>query len=83
MPDKIKKFLRKLSKKQLAFLLPFVSRVEANDLMGLDIKQLKGQKDMYRLRVGRYRIIFCRISDKENEIVLVGLRDDQTYRDYK
>ncbi len=38
-------------------------------VQGLDVKKLQGVCDQYRLRVGKYRVIF--IVDKGNLVVLV------------
>lgn len=47
----------------------------------LDIKKLQGEADCYRLRVGRYRIIFEWIDGvpKIIEIQAIVKRDEQTY----
>lgn len=82
MTDKIKKFLRKLTKKQLTYLIPYVDRISLNELTGLNIKPLKGHKGLYRARVGKYRIVY-RLKDHDStDILFVGKRDDQTYRDF-
>lgn len=81
MSDKIKKFLRKLNRKQLTYLLPFIDRVELNDLEGLNVKPIKGHDQYFRLRAGKYRIIFIR-NENGNQIVAIAHRDDQTYRDF-
>lgn len=47
----------------------------------LDIKQLQGQNGKYRLRVGRYRVIFEVIDGEPKiiEIQTVAKRDERTY----
>lgn len=40
-----------------------------NELPFGDVKKLQGNKDDYRLRVGDYRIIFCK--DDENSTILI------------
>lgn len=81
MPDKIKKFLRKLTDKQLAYLLPFIDRVETYNLEGLNIKPLQGHNKHFRVKAGRYRIIFIQ-HNQGNQIVSITRRNDQTYRDF-
>lgn len=76
MADKIKKFLRKLSKQELEQLLPYLMNIEATKLAGIDVKPLKGHKNIYRARVGNYRIIFQSIDQKNTKLLLVGKRDD-------
>ncbi len=82
MADKIKKFLAHLPVNQLLYLRPFMNKVSRNDVGNLSVKPLKGHRGVYRLRAGKYRIIFKPISDSEAQILYVGKRDDQTYRDY-
>lgn len=82
MSGKIEKFLRKLSKKQLAYLMPYVIKVEQNDLGQLDVKPMKGHNGLYRVRVGRYRIVFRRIGTGKTKTLFIGKRDDQTYRNF-
>jgi len=57
------------------------TRVMLGEIAGLDMKKLKGHDDLFRVRVGDYRLIFQNIGDK---FILVDARkrDDQTYRDY-
>jgi mRNA interferase RelE/StbE len=43
-----------------------------------DIKKLKGSEDNYRLRVGRYRVIFTE-SATTIHAAYIGKRDSQTY----
>lgn len=76
--DKIEKLLRKISKKQREYLLRIIEKLLSDNKKGLDIKKLKNT-DFYRLRSGRFRIIF----HKENkEIIIDGikLRDENTYK---
>lgn len=46
-----------------------------------DIKQLQGQNGKYRLRVGRYRVLFEVIDGEPKiiEIQLIAKRDERTY----
>jgi len=55
-------------------------QLASGDEAGLDIKPLKGNKGVYRARVGNYRVIFRR--DVDFELIAVVKRDDQTYRDF-
>ncbi|QQS70056.1 hypothetical protein IPP75_02885 [Candidatus Saccharibacteria bacterium] len=82
MTDDIKKFLRKLTKKQLEYVLPYMDKIERNDLAGLDCKPLRGHRGFFRVRAGSYRIVFYVMAAGENRILNVGKRDDQTYRDF-
>jgi mRNA-degrading endonuclease RelE of RelBE toxin-antitoxin system len=81
MADSIAKFLAKLPSAQVELLLSLVRRLTVRDYYGLDVKQLKGQQNMYRLRKGRVRIVFYQ-DESSFRLVSVSNRDDQTYRDF-
>ncbi len=82
MADKITKMLRKLASTNSYWeVRRVIDLILSNDLTGLDIKKLKGHADLFRVRVGRYRIIFREI-DEQNMIIDIDKRDDQTYREY-
>ena len=77
--DKIFKFLRKRTARERQILTATVGRIANNQLDGLDIKKLAGFKNRYRVRVGRFRIIF----DKEragNLVIRIDEKDDRTYK---
>ncbi|MES2971050.1 MAG: type II toxin-antitoxin system RelE/ParE family toxin [Patescibacteria group bacterium] len=80
--DKINKALLKLSDKQRTKLMDAYGRVLAEQVDGLDLKKLKGNSNVYRLRVGDSRLIFQQLLDGERIILYVGKRDDKTYRDF-
>jgi mRNA interferase RelE/StbE len=53
----------------------------SNQPMLSDVKSLKGRKGEFRLRVGRFRIIFTRDKTKDNDflviiVIRVGYRKD-------
>lgn len=79
--DKNQKFLKRLSKKEFAVLQSVMQQIEDGKTANLDIKKLTGHPDIFRVRVGTIRIIF--ISNRNtNEILDVGRRNEQTYRDF-
>ncbi len=80
--DKIDKALRKLSKSQKQQLLVAYARILAGDTTGLDFKKLKGYRGVYRLRIGRQRLVFQWDGKTDGTILQVSRRDDQTYRDF-
>jgi mRNA-degrading endonuclease RelE of RelBE toxin-antitoxin system len=55
-----------------------IEKVIALDLDDLDVKKLKGLENMYRVRKGDIRIIFC-IENTVANILSIGRRDDNTY----
>jgi len=75
--DKIEKLLKKISKKQREKLFAIITKLLSGDKKGLNIKKLKGT-DFYRLKSGRFRIIF----HKETDIIIdsIKLRDENTYK---
>lgn len=54
------------------------SMIIKGSLGGLDVKKLKGRKDVYRVRVGTVRIIFY-MKDEETKIIEIEFRSDTTY----
>ena len=80
MTDSITKLLSKLSKKDLLRIQKTIAQITALQLDGLDIKTLKGQSDIFRARVGNYRIIFSIEQNKTTRIISVGRRSEDTYK---
>lgn len=79
--DKNQKFLKRLSKKEFTTLQAVMQQIEDGKTTNLDIKKLTGHQDIFRVRVGTIRIIF--ISNRNtNEILDVGRRNEQTYREF-
>ncbi len=79
MTDKITKFLLKLNAKQRAAVLAAMEQVQIGNDVGLKLKKLRGHDDVYRVRIGRVRIIFHQAGDKRR-ILDTNFRDDNTYR---
>lgn len=77
--DKIEKFLRKLGKKEReAFELIFLQMYkDYRRIPGL--RRLVGKKSCFRIRLGRYRIIFL-VQKGKIEITKITKRDDQIYK---
>lgn len=73
------KYLKALQKSQRDLILNSIEKLTLKPAEG-DIKKLSGYKDgRYRLRVGKYRIIYKYIDDTDIEILLimdVGNRGD-------
>lgn len=78
--DEIEKLFRKISKKdRLALQLLIEALLRKKD--NLNIKKLK-DSDFYRLRNGRFRIIFHYNSKKEIIIDSIRMRRENTYKDF-
>lgn len=58
------------------------ARVLVGDLKGLNISQLKGSLNTFRVRKGKFRVIYTVNRDGRVEILSVTRRDEKTYRDY-
>jgi mRNA-degrading endonuclease RelE of RelBE toxin-antitoxin system len=81
MADKIQKALQKLKPKERQIIYAIIKQLVAGNIDKLDIKQLKGNKDIYRVRKGDIRIIYFR--DNQNiKLLQVARRNEKTYRNY-
>ena len=76
--DKIEKLLRKINKKERERLLDIIKKLIKKDTKDLNIRKIKNT-DFYRLRSGRFRIIF-HFGEKETFIDSIKLRDEKTYK---
>lgn len=54
-------------------------RIKLDDSEGLDIKQLKGHTDLFRVRKGHLRIVY-RKTTTEFLIVRIDRRNEKTYK---
>ena len=68
--DKISKLLRRRRRNERLML------IAAKDL---DIKKMSGYKNLYRARIGKFRIIFTSYND-QNDIIRIDEKSDNTYR---
>lgn len=79
--NKIEKFLRKLSQKdQEAFLL-LMYQIKKDFRKVPGLKKLTEMRNSYRVRVGRYRMIF-KVTKKDIEFVKITKRDERTYKGF-
>lgn len=79
--DKISKLIRKIPKKEALKIADAIEKIINNQVKELDIKKLRGYDYIYRVRVGKYRIIYTN-NKKEVRIVEISKRDDVTYKKY-
>ncbi len=77
--DRINKFLARTSQEDRHRIDVVWQKVIVGDMQNLDIKKLKGFEDIFRVRVGRFRLIFVKKKDCAPILVLVSNRDDTTY----
>ena len=80
MADKIKKLLAKLTAQERELIKLLILRVKLDDTLGLDIKQLKGHTNLFRVRKGRLRIVYRK--DAESFLIVrIDRRNEKTYKD--
>jgi len=78
--EKIEKLFRKISKEDRKRLLEIVEKLLSRQREGLNIRKVK-DSDFYRLRKGRFRIIF-HYSQEEIIIDSIKLRNKNTYKKF-
>jgi len=80
--DKILKALQKLLPKDRQVIKEILLLIKNNSLSGLDLKKLKNCDNIFRVRVGKMRIIFQKKDNDEYFILAVEKRSDKTYNKY-
>ncbi len=78
--DRNQKFIKKLSAKENHKVRDVVKQILSGNFIGLDIKKLRGLDGLYRVRIGRIRIIFH--AGEQVVIKQISSRDDNTYNDF-
>ena len=76
--DKIKKLFKKISHKEREKLLDIVKQLKSKNNSNLKTIKIVGT-DFYRIRIGKFRIIF-HYEDKKVKIDSIKLRDKDTYK---
>ena len=79
--DKISKAIKKLSPKERRQTKELLLKIESEDFAGLDLKKLKDQKDIFRVRRGDLRIIFNRKNGVVT-ILTIERRSEDTYKKF-
>jgi mRNA interferase RelE/StbE len=77
--DKISKALKKLSSAERKALKKILLTLDKGQYLNLDLKKLKGYKDIYRIRHGHFRIIF-KVDGVVIKILTLEKRNDNTYK---
>lgn len=79
--EKIDKFIKKLSFKEAERIYLIIDKIINRNFENLDIKKLKGFDHIYRVRVGKNRIIY---TDNKGQVKILEIssRDDSTYKKY-
>jgi len=76
----IEKFLKKVPEKDRLKINNTAKYIAAGKTEYLNIKKLKGFDDLYRVKIGRYRVIFKKHRSGIVEVVRTQNRDDNTYK---
>ncbi|PIR92911.1 hypothetical protein COT99_03645 [Candidatus Falkowbacteria bacterium CG10_big_fil_rev_8_21_14_0_10_43_10] len=77
--NKIAKALKKLSGKEAERVKKMLESLKAGSIANLEIKKLKGRKDVFRVREGSIRIIYRRAPDGSFFVLSIERRSDTTY----
>lgn len=77
--DKINKALRKLLPAERKEIKNIILLINIGKYSQLDLKKLKGYDDIFRVRHGRWRIIF-KIDGENIKILTLEKRNDNTYK---
>jgi len=72
------KLLRRISREDRNRIEQATLLIKEGDFSTLDIKKLSGFENIYRVRVGKFRIKLC-MRFTYNEILEITRRDDHTY----
>ncbi len=78
MTDRITKALKKLTPREQKDFKKILLDIQNNRFGEYDVKRLVGKSDIFRIRKGRYRIIFHAKGDQIS-ILTLEKRNDNTY----
>jgi mRNA-degrading endonuclease RelE of RelBE toxin-antitoxin system len=78
--DSVQKLLRSITKKEASTILACIETIYSGNWSNLNIQKLKGYQDLYRIRVGKFRI-FIKKEDGRYIITTIRRRSEKTYRD--
>lgn len=79
MPSLIK-LLSRFDKSERVILESLIGRIFSLDWRNLDIKKLKGYKNIFRIRKGNFRIIYQLMEGKEVYVLTIERRSETTYK---
>ena len=77
--DKISKALRRLITKERDNIKNIIKALQSGRFANLDIKKLKGENDIFRVRKGSLRVIY-QIRDNKIFVLKIGQRKETTYK---
>jgi len=79
--DSVDKFLNRIPNQDLKKIAIVIDALLQNKTRNLDIKKMRGHVNVYRVKIGNYRLIYVRDSDNIR-ILFAGKRNEKTYRDF-
>ena len=79
--SKIQKALRGMNRKERQAFSLLLRQLHKDYTKIPDCIPLKGMKNVYRARIGRFRVIFRMQTGKQAEALKVAKRDERTYKD--
>ena len=77
--NQIEKFIRKLLPRERLLIDQTIKKLDTGDWSGLNIKKLQGVEDLFRVRLGKIRIIYRFSKTTGAQILDITYRDDNTY----
>ena len=78
MPS-LKKLLSRFTRNEREVIEVLIERIISLNWRGLDVKKLRGYRDIFRLRKGDIRIIY-RVQGKQTFILAIERRNEGTYK---
>lgn len=79
--DRVKKFLKKLSPSDQEEIDDVLQKIEKGNIKDLNIKKLKGYKNLFRVRKGNIRIVFSQ-EEKNFNVIFIGKRGESKYEQF-
>ena len=80
MVGRIKNNLAKFSKKERALVRGLIKQIQENNFNNTDLKKLKGKENAFRMRKGKIRIIFVKLSQQKIQLIAIERKSDTTYK---
>jgi len=77
--DKITKVLQKFDKKQRQAIKNILVNIKNKNFRELDVKKLKSRDNIFRVRKGKIRIIYC-LKQEKIMILSIERRGEKTYK---
>lgn len=80
--DKIEKALSRLSQKERELVGVLLAHIMKGDVQEIDVKKLKGYKDIFRVRKGKIRFIYREAENGKIFVLAIERRNEKTYKDF-